>query len=210
MNIGMKHTCLAALAALLAVAFCASAQEAAPQDSAERVHVGGSLFTGVYSAWGETHAYTGVAPVITYRANDRLTLKAGFAVTTDLNASGYRVQGHRSPSYAPYRATTGATAVSVGAEYQVSDNLWVAARAFYLGGSYDPIWDWGQGDGPRPLSVYGGSVALHYRTPGDNSLSLYFNYLNDRTGALTPSMWGYPMGMGCCESPFMGGYPFAF
>lgn len=196
---------------MLAATPWAKAQRLTPAtDTTQRVHCNVSLFTGVYSAWGETHAYTGAAPTITYRANDRLTLKAGFAVTTDMNANGYRLRGQQPRSYVPYRTTTGATGVSLGAEYQVNDNLWVAARAFYLGGSYDPIWNFGQAQGPMELSVYGASVAMHYRTKNDNGISLYFNYVNDRTGALLPALLCHPAGLGLYGDPMLGNDAFGF
>lgn len=189
----------------------ASAQRIAPTlDTAQRLHCNVTLSTGVYSAWGETHAYTLTAPSFTYRANEKLTLKAGFAVSTDLNANGYQLRGQRSRSYVPYRTTTGATGLNMGAEYQVNDNLWIAAHAFYLGGSYDPIWEFGYGQGPQELSVFGASVAMHYRTKNDSGFSLYFNYVNDKTGALLPSLFYQPTSMGMLGNPFLGYDAFGF
>lgn len=168
-------------------------QQAAPAapDSIGKVDYHMSLFSGVYSGWGETHGYMGAAPTFSYRASDRLTLKAGFAFTTDLNANSYQLCGRTPRDMAPRRSnSTGTVGVDVAAEYQVNDNLWMAAHVYYLGGSYDPIWN--GGNRPQELSVYGGSVAFHYRTKRDNRLSLYFDFVHDETGALTPWMFYSP------------------
>lgn len=156
-------------------------------DSSDKVDYHISLFSGVYGGGGETHAYTGAAPSLSYRVNDRLTLKAGFAFSSDINANSYRLSPRDERSLAPRRSnSTGAVAMDVAAEYKMNDNLWMAARLFYLGGSYDPVWN--GSSRPYQLNAYGGSVALHYRTKNDNSLSLYLNFVHDDTGALTPWM----------------------
>jgi hypothetical protein len=161
------------------------------KDSVDKMEYHMSLFSGVYTGWGEAHGYMGAAPSFSYHASDRLTLKAGFAFTTDINSDRYRICGNESRSFAPRRSNnTGAVGVDVAAEYKVNDNLWMAASIYYLGGSYDPIWN--RSNRPMDLNVYGGSFALHYRTKNDNRFSVYFDFIHDETGAITPWMFYSP------------------
>ncbi len=150
------------------------------------------LGTGIYGGMGQWHSYTAAATRLSYRASDRLTLTAGFALTTDRSEDRYDLLRTEPRSLAPRRhTTTGAVAMDVAAEYQLNDNLWMAARLFYLGGSYNSLWY--PGERPMELNVYGGSLELHYRTKHNHALSVYFDFVRDETGALTPWMYHTPM-----------------
>ncbi len=188
-----KRAILLAVMLLASVGLCRAQvlQDAAPCDSADRLSVQTTLFTGIYSGFGQLHGYTGAAPRLSYQVNDRLRLKGGFTVTTDMSQDRYNLSVDEPRSLAPRRnTTTGAVAVDVEAEYQLNDNLWMAARVFYLGGSYNS--PWGVGDRPMDLNVYGGSMSLHYRTKNNNALSIYLDVVHDETGALTPWMYHSP------------------
>lgn len=165
------------------------------RDTAQRLDYHMSLFTGFYSGWGQTHGYAGAAPSFSYRLDDRWTLKAGFAITTDMVGNTYAIRESDGRSWAPRRhaTTTGAVGMDVAAEYRPNDRTMVAAHFYYLGGSYTPVWS--VNNRPEDLSVWGGSMEFHYRTKNDNMLSLYFNVMNDKTGALYP--WLYHPGAGC-------------
>ncbi len=188
-----KHAILLVTMLLASAGLCRAqaVHEAALRDSADRLSVQTTLFTGIYSGFGQVHGYTGAVPRISYQVNDRLRLKGGFAVTTDMSSDRYNLLASEPRSLAPRRnTTTGAVAMDVEAEYQLSDNLWMAARFYYLGGSYNS--PWGIGDRPMDLNVFGGSMALHYRTKNNNALSIYIDVMHDETGALTPWLYHSP------------------
>ncbi len=188
-----RHTILL-IAMLLASPGLCRAQalhEPSVRDSVDKLSLSTTLFTGFYSGYGQLHGYTGAAPRLRYQASDRLVLKGGFAVTTDMSHDRYSLSASDARSLVPRRnTTTGTVAVDMEAEYQLNDNLWMAARLYYLGGSYVSPW---RADGqPMDLNVLGGSMALHYRTKNNNSLSLYLDVMHDQTGALTPWLYHSP------------------
>lgn len=166
----------------------------AARDTSQRMNYRMSLFTGFYYGWGQAHGYAGVAPSFSYRLDDKWTLKANFAVTTDMAGHPYAIREGDGRSWAPRRrsTTTGAAGMDVAAEYRPNDRTMIAAHLYYLGGNYTPVWS--MSNRMEDLSVWGGSMEFHYRTRNDNTLSLYLNVMNDETGALYP--WLYYPGAG--------------
>ena len=152
-----------------------------------------SLFSGVYSGWGETHSYMGVAPSFSYTLNERWKLKAGFVAMSDINPN-FTPQER---SLAPRRNnSTTALAGTINAEYQATDRLLISSSIFYVGGQLDPVWV--SGNSVSTLQAYGVSAAMHYKTKHNNYLDLSMTYIHDNTGALAPLFYNpYYSAYGC-------------
>ena len=169
---------------MLPLVCCWGQQREGDRDTLSHDVFGVDVFSGVFSGWGDTRGYMGVAPRMAHRVDDRLTLKAGFAVVSEtfptLSAPAER---NLAPRRHPSRVAAGA----VQAEYQVRDNLWLSAAAFYAGGQMTPLWS--ASGRPLDISAYGGSIAARFRTPRDNYFGIDFNFVHDNTGALGPLLW---------------------
>lgn len=176
--------------------------DATQPDSLQRFNYHVSLFSGVYSGWGETHGYMGVAPSFSYTFNDHWKLKAGFMALSDLNPN-FTPQER---SLAPRRNTTTVLAGAVRAEYQANDHLWFAASAFYVGGQLNPVWV--PGNSAYTLQAYGVSTSMRYKTKHNNYLDLSMTYIHDNTGVLAPLLCDpyYSYGNGFYHTQLRGGF----
>ncbi len=175
---------IALIVLMLPLVLCQGQQRSAGSDTLCHDTFGVDLFTGVFSGFGTTRGYTGVAPRMVHRVDDRLTLKAGFAVVSEMfPLMSAPAERNLAPRRQPSRAAAGA----VQAEYQVKDNLWLSATAFYVGGQVSPLWR--PTGHPLDISAYGGSIAARFRTPRDNYIGIDFNFVHDNTGALGPLLW---------------------
>lgn len=148
-----------------------------------------SVGTGFFgTSFGDNRIFTSVAPSLSYRPNSRLTVNGGFRVVSDFGAD--KVFNSPAPvrSYAPYRNNggTGLLDVHVGAEYQVNENVWIAASLYHLGGAYAPIY--ALTDGPIDVSVTALTAEAAFRFKDNNFLHVSFTIANDRNGSL-PYMW---------------------
>lgn len=180
-------------------------------DTVERLQFHGNVFTGVNSGWGHTRSYMGVAPTLDYRFNDRWTLKTGFMVMNTIDPMAWG----QPRSMAPLRNNSVAGSMSVGAEYQASDRLWVSASAFYLGGAVNPLWN--PTPAPYQLDVYGMSASMRYRIGDRSFLDLNVNIVHDNTGALGRMMWENPYcygwggyGYGLASMPLGSGFGWGY
>lgn len=148
-----------------------------------------SVGTGFFgTSFGDNRIFTSVAPSLSYRPNSCLTVNGGFNIVSDFGAD--KVFSSPAPvrSYAPYRneGGTGLVGVHVGAEYQVNDNVWIAASLYHLGGSYAPIY--ALSNGPVDVSVTALTAEAAFRFKDNNFLHLSVTIANDRNGSL-PYMW---------------------
>ena len=108
------------------------------------------------TSYGDNRLYTSVAPSLTFRPNSRWAVNAGFR---------------------------GLASAHVAAQYQVSDRLWLAATVYHLGGTYAPVYGFGNGE-VFDVSATAISAAAAYRFNDDSFLHLSFTYVRDGQGTL--------------------------
>lgn len=152
-----------------------------------------STGTSVSSGWGKTNALMWVAPRLTYRASERLTIDAGFAAVGTLLGS-YRLQGY-TPNYAPRRTGTRMLGGFVSAEYRASDRLTVWASLQRVGGHYEPLWSpSGEALSIGLTAVSGG---FSYEFSEGSFLEMDFHFIRDQYGTAALGLFGHPYyGMG--------------
>lgn len=146
-----------------------------------------SVSTGfVGSSYGDNRLYTSVAPSLTFRPNDRWTINAGFRITTDMGLNPNYMFSSPTKDLAPYKHRNGGTGIAsahVAAQYQVTDRLWLAASVYHLGGTYAPIYGFGNGSS-FDVSATAVSAAASYRFRNDSFLHLSFTYIRDEYGTM--------------------------
>lgn len=177
------------------------------------------------TSYGDNRLYTSVAPSLTFRPSSRWAVNAGFRITNDMGLNPNYAFSSPVRSLAPYRHRNGGTGLAsahVAAQYQVSDRLWLAAAVYHLGGTYAPIYGFGNGE-VFDVSATAVSAAASYRFKNDSFLHLSFTYVRDEQGTLPYlyhdawmqgyGSWGmYALPMGGCRmaSPyshaFFGGW----
>lgn len=161
------------------------------------------------SSFGDSRVFTSVAPSLSYRPNDRLTVNGGFRVISDFGVDKVFASPAPVRNLAPYRNNggTGMVGVHLGAEYQVNDNVWLAATLYHLGGSYAPIYAFTNGN-DLDVSITALTAEAAFRFKNDNFLHLSVTVMRDRGGAL-PYMWhdAFMTGHGAWG---MGGMPCAW
>ena len=142
----------------------------------------GTGFVG--TNYGDNRIYNTFAPSLVYRPNSRLTLTGGFALMTDLGLnSNYRPASVRSK--APRRSNGGTGLVSAGleAQYQLGENLWIAASLYHMSGQYAPMYGCANGN-VLDMSVTAFSTSMAYRFSNDNYLHLYVSFIRDNAGTM--------------------------
>ena len=168
------------------------------RDSVRKVEYHLGLETGVAAGWGKGLGYTGVAPQLSYRFNDRFKLTAGAKVMSSygLGQSNLSLSRTGGRSLVPRKASaTVGYEVYARGEWAVNERLTLAATVMRMGGGVEWLWC----DGPMKLDVTGVAADLRYRTRRGSMLGLHFEYIHDGTGALAPyMMWPYSYG------PLMG------
>lgn len=178
---------LAAAFVLLAAAM--SAQEPAQKDSVRlskwEPHLSvSSGFMG--TSWGDNRLYTSVAPSLTYRPNERWSFDGGFRITSDMGLSREFNLSPAPQDLAPYRERNGGTGLvsaHLSAQYQVNDNMWLAASIYHLGGSYAPMYGpWG--GSTFDVSATAISAEAAFRFKEDNFLTVSFTYIHDNCGTM--------------------------
>ena len=193
-----RHIILAI--ALSVLPLCGYAQRYNPTDTLQNYfdyHI--NLETGVYSGLGKTHFYTQISPTFEYQATPKLKTFGGFSFVNDLNTTPiYVIRDFNERSYAPLRVSTQSAALRAGVVYQPNSQLTLAASAFFIGGHYDPLWNFS--GAPLPLQAYGFSGEMSYRFNNNNTLHIYFDFIRDNAGTLlNPYLYDYLGGF--------GGYP---
>jgi hypothetical protein len=162
------------------------------------------------TSYGDNRLYTSVAPSLTFRPSDRWAMNAGFRITTDMGLNPNYAYSSPERSLAPYKHRNGGTglaAAHVVAQYQVSDRLWLAAAVYHLGGTYAPVYGFGNGE-VFDVSATAVSAAASYRFNDDSFLHLSFTYVRDEQGTLPylyHDAWMHGYGWGMYASP-MGPY----
>lgn len=150
-----------------------------------------SASTGfIGTSFGDNRLYTSVAPSLSFRPSDRWTLNAGFRITTDMGLNPNYTLSTPTRSLAPYRHRNGGTGLvsaHIAAQYQVSDNLWLAAAIYHLGGTYAPVYGFGNGE-VFDVSATAFSAAATYRFKNDSFLHFSVSYVRDEQGTL-PFLW---------------------
>ena len=150
-----------------------------------------SVGTGfVGTSYGDNRLFTSVAPSLTFRPNGRWTVNAGFRITTDMGLNPNYTSNEPTRSLAPYKHRNGGTGLAsdhVAAQYQVSDRLWLAGAVYHLGGTYAPIYGFGNGE-VFDVSATAFSAAATYRFRNDSFLHLSVSYVRDRYGTV-PCLW---------------------
>ncbi len=178
-----------------------------------------SVGTGFFgTSYGDNRLFTTVAPSLTFRPNSRWTVNAGFRITTDMGLNPNYAYGSSTQDLAPYKHRNGGTGMAsahVAAQYQVNDRLWLAAALYHLGGTYAPIYGFGNGN-VFDVSATAVSAAATYRFKNDSFLHLAVTYVRDEQGTL-PYLWHdawmhgygswgmYHMGTPCSQM-FLGGW----
>ncbi len=161
------------------------------------------------TSYGDNRLYTSVAPSLTFRPNSRWAVNAGFRITSDMGLNPNYAFSSPERSLAPYKHRNGGTGLAsahVAAQYQVSDRLWLAAAVYHLGGTYAPVYGFGNGE-VFDVSATAISAAAAYRFSDDSFLHLSFTYVRDGQGTLpylyhdawmhgygTWGMYGSPIG----------------
>ena len=150
-----------------------------------------SVSTGFMgTSYGDNRLYTSVAPSLTFRPNGRWTMNAGFRITTDMGLNPNYAFSSPTRSLAPVRHRNGGTGLAsahVAAQYQVNDRLWLAAAMYHLGGTYAPLYGFGNGE-VFDVSATAVSAAATYRFNNDSFLHLAVTYVRDEQGTL-PYLW---------------------
>lgn len=142
----------------------------------------------------------GITPSIVYRPTDKFTFRtsATFVNSYTLAPYGYQIHGRRPRSMAPYRDPSAmATSFYLSATYQVNDRLWIAGRVMFMGGTLASgaiVNPWFPADIPIALNATAVTAAMRYKLGEDSFLDFHFTYINDRTGALGPLLFGAPYG----------------
>lgn len=134
--------------------------------------------------YGDNRAFTTVAPTLTYHVNDRLSFMGGFGITSDFGLNAHYNANNRS--YAPYKQRNGGTgiiAAQFAAEYQVSENVWLAASISHIEGAYAPFYGPMNG-GAFDVSATAISAAAAFRFNNDKYLHLSFTFIRDHAGTL--------------------------
>ena len=138
------------------------------------------------TSYGDNRLYTSVAPLLTFRPNSRWAVNAGFRITSDMGLNPNYAFSSPERSLAPYKHRNGGTGLAsahVAAQYQVSDRLWLAAAVYHLGGTYAPVYGFGNGE-VFDVSATAISAAAAYRFSDDSFLHLSFTYVRDGQGTL--------------------------
>ena len=138
------------------------------------------------TSYGDNRLYTSVAPSLTFRPSSRWAVNAGFSITTDMGLNPNYAFSSPERSLAPYKHRNGGTGLAsahVAAQYQVSDRLWMAAAVYHLGGTYAPIYGFGNGE-VFDVSATAISAAASYRFKNDSFLHFSFTYVRDAQGTL--------------------------
>ena len=147
-----------------------------------------SVGTEVGAGFGRAQSLGWVAPSVTYRASDRLTVDGGMLVAGSLLPQGYALQGRRPMSRAPRREGTRAGAVWAKVDYKVSDALWIWASVMHAGGEVQPLWL----DGSAPLGLTAVSGGLGYEFPNGSLMELHFHLVRDHYGTAPAVLPPYP------------------
>ena len=140
----------------------------------------------------------GITPSIVYRPNDRLKVHVtGTMIDSySLSQSGYRIRGREPRNLAPLRNPTSfAGSVNVSATYRVGERLWLAASLMHVGGQVAPgviVNPWLMPDMPVELNATAFTAAMRYRIGNNSYLDLHMTFIDDRTGAFSPYLWGDP------------------
>lgn len=159
-----------------------------------------SLGTGFVGGGFNAASFSGITPSIVYRPNDKLTLRASATMlhSYTLAPDGYAIQGRRPRNMAPLRDPNAmALALNVSATYKVNDRLWLSAQVIRFNGglaSGAVLNPWFAPNLPEDIDATAVSAAMRYRIGDDNYLDIHMSFINDRTGALGPLMFGGPYG----------------
>ena len=154
-------------------------------DSTQRIEWHVATGATVASGFGHTQSVAWVAPRITYRANERLTIHGGIAAAGSLLPEGYRLQGLYSRNLAPVRIGTQATLLWGAAESHPTERLWLWASVAHLHGYAQPLWM----DRSLPLQATAFSGGLAYRFNEDHLLELHLSYVHDPYGTALGLMY---------------------
>ena len=169
----------------------------------------GTGFMG--TSYGDNRLFTSVAPSLTFRPNGRWAVNAGFRITTDMGLNTNYAFSSPTRSLAPYKHRNGGTGLvsaHAAARYQVSDRLWLAAAVCHVGGTYAPLYGFGNCD-VFDVSATAVSAAAAYRFGEDSFLHLSFTYVRDGQGTLPflyHDAWMQGYGSWGLYGPPMGGY----
>lgn len=145
------------------------------------LHVG-TGFMG--TSYGDNRLYTSVSPSIIYRPTNKLSFAGGFNITTDMGLNPNYNIGKTERSLIPYRnGGTGLASAYVEAEYQVGENVWLSGSIYHMGGTYAPVYGWGNGN-VYDVSVTAVSAAAAFRFKNDSFLHISFTYLRDNFGTM--------------------------
>lgn len=147
-----------------------------------------STGTSFVSGWGKSIAFLWTAPSVEYRANDRLTIRGGFAYAGSL-LNGYQLQGY-TYNYAPRRNGTRLAAAKVEADYWVNDRLNIWASVTRIGGWHEPLWTpRGEALGVDVTMVSGG---FSYELSNSSLLEMHFHFVHDHYGNSALGLLGHP------------------
>lgn len=142
----------------------------------------------------------GVTPSVIYRPNEKFTFRASasFLNSYTLAPGGYQIQGRRPRSMAPLRDPGAvAAAFTMSGTYQVNERLWIAGRIMFLNGALASgmiVNPWFPADMPVELNATAVTAAMRYKISNNSFLDFHLTYINDRTGALGPLLFGGPYG----------------
>lgn len=156
-------------------------------DDTSRTTVHLSVGSAVGAGFGRTDAISWVAPSVGWRANERLTLRGGFALAGSLLPGGYALHGRTPHSLAPLREGTRMGAAWAQAEYRPNERLTLWASVMRLTGYAQPLW------APQALPIDATEVSggLAYRFSQGSVLAMHFRFVHDEYGYLLHPPYGH-------------------
>lgn len=158
--------------------------------------MGGAYIGSKYTA----ASVFGLSPSVVYRPNDKFTFKSSAAIINSFSLApgGYTIHGRPQRNLAPYRDPSAlAGAINISASYKINDRLWLAGSVMFVGGrlaSGAIINPWFTPDMPVDLNATAVTAAMRYRIGNDSFIDFHMTFIDDRTGALGPILFGGPYG----------------
>ena len=180
--------------ALIGAALTASAQWCWPacrlladtcDTSRTAVHL--SVGSMVGAGFGRTEAVSWAAPSFRWRANERLTLRGGFAVAGPLLPGGYALHGRGPQQMLPYREGTELGGVWAQAEWRAGERLLLWGSVARLTGFAQPLW----ASHSLPVDATEVSGGFAYRFSQGSVLAMHFRFVHDEYGYLLHSPYGH-------------------
>lgn len=147
-----------------------------------------SLGSTVMAGFGHADAVSWVAPSVSYRVNEKLTLRGGFAMAGSLMPNGHALHGRGPLNLAPVRQGTELGGMWLQAEYRASDRLLIWGTASRMTGFVQPLWT----NSALPVDATSVSGGFAYRFEKGSVLAMHFRFVHDSYGYMLHPPYGHP------------------